>query len=86
MIQVITNILTLCHFVYASAKELNENLNKIKNWTFQWKMDFKPHPSKQAQQVLFSSKTRKVSHSSLFFHNAEVSQTSFQNNFMIIWT
>ena len=86
MIQVITNILTLCHSVYASAKELNENLNKIKNWTFQWKMNFKPHPSKQAQQVLFCSKTRKVSHPSLFFHNAEVSQTSFQKNFMIIWT
>ena len=37
-----------------SAKNLNEDLNRIYIWAFQWKMSFNPEPIKQTQQVLFS--------------------------------
>ena len=40
--------------------ELNNDLVKINNWAYQWKMSFDPDPNKQAQEVIFSRKTRKI--------------------------
>ena len=39
-----------------SANKLNQDLNRINNWAFQWKMCFNPDTSKQAQEVIFSRK------------------------------
>ena len=40
-----------------NTSEQNQNdLNKIKNWAIQWKMNFNPDPSKQAQEVICSRK------------------------------
>ena len=39
-----------------SAKNLNDDLNRINNWAFQWKMSFNPDPNKQAQEVFFLAK------------------------------
>ena len=44
-----------------SAKNLNEDLNRMNNWAFQWKMSFNPDLNKQAQEVLFSRKIQKSS-------------------------
>ena len=41
-----------------SQIELNEDLAKINNWVYRWKMNFNPDPSKQAQEVIFRSKSR----------------------------
>ena len=60
--------------VSASAKKLNEDLNKINNWAFQWKMSLNADPSKQAQEVSFSRKLHKVSHRKLFFNNTDILQ------------
>ena len=48
------------------------------NWAFQWKMGFNPEPSKQTQEVIFSRKIKKLSHSSLVFSNNNVLQASSQ--------
>ena len=42
-----------------SANELNNDLKKVSNWAFQWKMSFNPDPSKLAQEVIFSRKLKK---------------------------
>ena len=42
-----------------SAKNLNDDLNRISNWAFQWKISFNSDPNKQAQEVLFSRKIQK---------------------------
>ena len=47
------------HNAYTTAKELNNDLVKISRWAYQWKMSFNPDPSKQAQEVIFSRKTKK---------------------------
>ena len=37
--------------------KLNADLEKISQWTYQWKMEFNPDPNKQAQEVIFSHKS-----------------------------
>ena len=39
-----------------SEIELNEDLTKINDWAYRWKMSFNPDPSKQAQEVFYSTK------------------------------
>ena len=51
------------------------------NWAFQRKMEFNPDPSKQTQEIIFSRKTNKISHSSSRYNNSIVSQTSYQTTF-----
>ena len=66
------SLFSAIHDINVSAGELNEDLKKIRDWVFQWKMIFNPHTSKQAQEVIFSRK--KNIHPPLVFNNAIVSQ------------
>ena len=59
---------------HLSVQTLNENLNKINHWAFQWKMNFNPDPSKQAQEVIFSRKLQKSVYPALHFNNIAVTQ------------
>ena len=75
-----TSLFSVVHDVNASARELNDDLKKINKWAFQWKMSFNPDPSKQAQEVIFSRKIKKLPHPSLVFNNNNVLQTSSQKH------
>ena len=68
----------------ATAKQLCEDLDKIKEWTFQWKMNFNPDPSKQAQEVIFTRKVKKVLHPPILFNNNPVQQFSSQKHLGLI--
>ena len=68
----------------SNASEMNNDLAKINNWAFQWKMNFNADLSKQAQEVIFSQKSKKISHLPLFFNNIQVSQFSSQKHLDII--
>ena len=35
----------------------NSDLGSINNWAYQWKLQFNPHPKKQANKVIFSHKS-----------------------------
>ena len=50
--------------------------SKISRWAFQWKTSFKPDPKKQAQGVIFSRKSKVISHSRLVFNNNVIHTTS----------
>ena len=41
------------------SRDLNYDLNRLREWTSQWKMSFNPEPSKQAQEVIFTCKLQK---------------------------
>ena len=71
---------SVVHNVNVSARELNDDLKKINKWAFQWKMSFNPDPSKQAQEIIFSRKIKKLPHPSLVFNNNNVLQTSSQKH------
>ena len=63
-----------------SAKNLNDDLKKINQWAFQWKMSFNPDCNKQAQEVIFSRKLNKPNHPSLNFNNIIVIQSANHNH------
>ena len=63
-----------------SATNLNNDLSKINAWASQWKMTFNPDPNKQAQEVIFSRKTKKTSHPPLNFSNNTVQQVQIQKH------
>ena len=52
-----TSVFLTIHDSNTSASNLNSDLQKISEWAFKWKMSFNPDPTKQAQEVIFFSKT-----------------------------
>ena len=52
--------------------KLNNDLNKIRNWAIQWKMNFNRDPSKLAQEVIFSRKLQKTNHSQVYFNQNSI--------------
>ena len=43
--------------VNKSAIKSNADLEKIKHWAYQWKIQFNPDPNKHANEVIFSRKS-----------------------------
>ena len=39
-----------------SASQLDNDLDKVDDWAYTWKISFNPDSSKQAQEVIFSKK------------------------------
>ena len=54
-----TSLCSVVQDVNTSAKELNDDLKKVNDWAFQWKMSFNPDPSKQHPEVIFSRKSKR---------------------------
>ena len=51
-----------------SSSELNEDLETIRRWAHQWKMQFNSDPTKQATEVIFSQKNKPPIHPPIFFN------------------
>ena len=65
-----TSLFSVIHDINISSAELNDDLKKISEWAFQWKMIFNLDATKQAQEVIFSRRKKKPP---LFFNQAIVS-------------
>ena len=63
-----------------SAADLNHDLKSISQWAYQWKMEFNPDPSKQANEVLFSCKKSSPNHPPLVFNGNLVAKRSDQKH------
>ena len=57
-----------------SANELNQDLETIRQWAHQWKLEFNPDPTKQATELLFSCKNKPSAHPPLFFNGTIVTK------------
>ena len=57
-----TSLFSIIHDSVITTLELNSDLSRIKQWAFQWEMSFNPDPNKQAHEVIFSRKLKKVCH------------------------
>ena len=75
-----TSLFSVIRNKHLSAQNLNEDLNKINHWVFQWKMSFNPDPSKQAQEVIFFRKFQKSVYPPLHFNNIEVTHSTTQKH------
>ena len=63
------SLFSVIHDIDTFANGLNNDLYQINKWVFQWKMSLDPDPSKQAQEIIFSRKTKENSDSLLHFNN-----------------
>ena len=79
-----TSLFSVIHDSQTSANVLNKDLEMIYKWAFQWKMNFNPDPTKQAQEVIFNHKTKKLPHPPLVFNNTNVTQSIYQKHLGII--
>ena len=51
-----TSLFSDSHNVNTATKELNNDLEKIIRWSYQWKMSSNSDPGKQAQEVIYRKK------------------------------
>ena len=70
-----TSLFSVIHDVDASSATLNNDLVKIQEWAYNWKMSFNPDKNKQAQEVIFSRKLRKVFHPNLSFNDQPIERS-----------
>ena len=75
-----TSLFSIVHDLHLTANELNRDLAKINDWAYQWKMNFNPDPTKQAQEVIFSRKSQRQNHPPLHFNNNFVQKTYLQKH------
>ena len=75
-----TSLFSIIHDAKTTAYALNKDFQKLAEWAHQWKMSFNPDLNKQAQEVIFSRKMTKSSHSQVFFNDIPVSCVSFQKH------
>ena len=62
-----------------SASQFNNDLKKLCDLAYTWKMSFNPDHSKQAEEVIFSRKCTKEDHRPIYFSDIPVTQTAVQN-------
>ena len=66
--------------IQSGAATLRNDLTVISNWSFQWEMIFNPDLTKQAQEVIFSRKTKELLHSCLLFNDIPLKSSISQKN------
>ena len=70
-----SSLFSIVHDPNATANYLNNDLAKINDWAYQWKVNFSPDTFKQAEEVL---KIKSQNHPCLNFNNNPVNQTPLQ--------
>ena len=73
-------LFSVIHDSSTTRNELNDDLVKLNNWAYQWKISFNPDPNKQAQKVIFSRKTKKINHPPITSSKCTVSQATSQKH------
>ena len=79
-----TSLFSVVNDTNTSASDLNEDLEKIGNWAFKWKMNFNPDPNKQAQEIIFSRKKTASLHPVAYFDNEPVKLTQIHKHLGIM--
>ena len=72
-----TSLFSVVNNIHTSATTLSHYLKAITSWAFQWKMILNPDLRKQAQEVIFSRKNKKLLHPTRFFNNISLNNSLF---------
>ena len=70
-----TSLFSVVNDINTSARDLSEDLEKIANWAFKWKMNFNSDPNEQAQEIIFGRKKTASLHPVVYFDNKPVKST-----------
>ena len=62
-----TSLFRMINDPTATAKQLFEDLDKVKTWIFHWKMSFNSEPYKQVQEVIFTCNVKKITPAPIYF-------------------
>ena len=79
-----TSLSSVINDINTSASDLNEDLEKIGNWSFKRKMNFNPDPNKQAQEIKLSRKKTASLHAVVYFENKPVKSTQIHKHLWIM--
>ena len=81
-----TSLFSKIHNIDKSANNLNDDLEKISQWAYQWKMKFNPDPNKQANEVIFSRKSdsANVFHPPIKLNNNSIPKCPSQKHLGIV--
>ena len=74
------SLFSVVNNVNVSASGLYNDIVKMRDWTFNWKMSFNPNPTKQAKEVIFSKKLIPGIQPSLSLINSLIEQTTTQKH------
>ena len=84
-----TSLFSVVHDIATSSCDLNYDLNRVREWAFQWKISFNPESSKLAQEVIFLRLSfRKKDYPLLHFNDSSVKETCMQRHlglFLDFW-
>ena len=75
-----TSLFPVVNDIDTSASDLNEDLEKIGNWAFKWKMNFNPDPNKQVQEIIFSRKKTASLLPVVYFDNEPVQSSQIHKH------
>ena len=67
-----TSLYSVVNDINNSTSDLNEDLEKIGNWAFKWKINFNLDPNKKAQEIILSRKKTASLHQVVYFDNKPV--------------
>ena len=67
-----------------SANDMNHDLDVIRKWAHQWKLEFNPDPTQQATEVLFSCKKSSPNHLQMMFNRTLVAKVNYQKHLGLI--
>ena len=79
-----TSLFSVTHDNSTTRNELNDDLIKIINCAYQWTMSFNTYPNKQAQEIIFIGKTKKINPPPLTFNKSTKGQITSQKHFGVI--
>ena len=78
------SLFSVIHDSSATRNELNDDLVKINNWSYQWNITFNPYTNKQDEELIFSRKAKKINHPHLTFSKSTVNQTTSHKHLGVI--
>ena len=79
-----TSLFSKVKYEFFSDTQLNNDLNKISEWTFQWKILFNPYPSKQVIEICCSHKRDNENYRSWVFNDTKVQLPTSQKHLWLI--
>ena len=75
-----TSLFSVVHDIATSSCDLNYDLNRVREWAFQWKMSFNHESSKPVQEVIFTRKLQKKDYPPLYSNDSSVKETCKQKH------